>query len=278
MPCFSSMGLPAWWLPSSPHWQRTGALAGIIAIPLALIAIIVSVEIQGGDPSLPPAAPVSPTNRGAASTSPPADLTTAGLTTMTPVRTIAVGDCLSESRQSVPCTAIHRFEVIATNAPDCNASAAISYLGGNRDLDVLRAHYSLDASATCLVSNADDSDLVVSIKGILAVSSGSAGDRFRLCRDDRTAATDVGCNVPHTGEYVGAPAGTVPNQAGCESAAKAYLNLSINVVSDQLAVNALSTSNPDDGRPRCVITVRGNQVLTASIRNLRTNALPLTGG
>lgn len=154
----------------------------------------------------------------------------------------------------------------------------IGYLGGNPDLDVLRAHVVTGADPSCLVTTADNTDLTLSIKGILDVSRGSAGDSFRLCRDDRTTATDVGCNVPHTGEYVGVPAGTVPDQLGCEAAAKNYLNVSVNEVSDRLAVTPLPTSNPDDGRPRCVITVRGNQTLTGSIRNVRTNALPLAAG
>lgn len=86
----------------------------------------------------------------------------------------------------------------------------------------------------------------------------------------------MGCDVPHTGELVGVPAGSVPDQAGCESAASAYLSLTFGRVSDRLKVLTLPTTDPNDGRPRCVIAVRGNEVLTASIRNLRTSALPLT--
>lgn len=148
---------------------------------------------------------------------------------------IAVGDCFNDGRTTVPCTAIHRTEVIATGAADCNAATAMGYLGGNRELDVLRANVAVGNDLSCLVSAADNTDLFSSVKGILDVSKGPAGDSFRLCRDDRTTATNVGCSVPHTGEYVGVPAGTVPDQRGCDAAAQRYLNLSVDEVSDRLA-------------------------------------------
>jgi hypothetical protein len=161
--------------------------------------------------------------------------------------------------------------------PACDAVVALGYLGGNADLDVLRARLEMDGNV-CVLSNADQVDMSNSVKGMLDVSNGLVGDAFRLCRDDRTKPTDVGCNTPHTGEYVGVPAGAVPDQQGCEAAAKAYMSVGFSEVSGDLAVLALPTADPDDGRPRCVITVRGNQVLTASIRNVRTHALPLEAG
>lgn len=80
--------------------------------------------------------------------------------------------------------------------------------GPSRALDLIRAGFvveTADAGVTyCLVSGADDADRTTSIRGILEEST---GDSFRLCRDDRSAAVDVGCDSPHTGEYIGSPAG-----------------------------------------------------------------------
>lgn len=80
--------------------------------------------------------------------------------------------------------------------------------GPSRALDLIRAGFvveTADAGVTyCLVSGADDADRTTSIRGILEESTGVS---FRLCRDDRSAPVDVGCDSPHTGEYIGSPAG-----------------------------------------------------------------------
>jgi len=259
-----SLGVRTWWFSDANGANQSGAVPST-AVPSTAV----------------PSTAAPSTTTVAASTGSSASATASFATTSpadTPASVVAVGDCLNDGGSIVPCTAIHRTEVIATSAADCNDATATEYLGGNRELDVLRAHVAVGNDMSCLVSAADNTDLSSPIKGTLDVSKGSAGDSFRLCRDDRTAATNVGCGVPHTGEYVGVPAGTVPDQRGCEAAAQRYLNLSVNEVSDRLAVTVLPTSNPDDGQPRCVITVRGNQILNGSIRNVRTNALPLAAG
>lgn len=279
-----------------PDRDKKGKFARFVEHPIfkviAILATITTVTLgartlwfgdanganQGG-PGTATAAPSITTvaASGGSAASPTANFAV-GSPADSPVPVIAVGDCFNDGGTTVPCTAIHRTEVIATGAVDCDDAAAMEYLGGNFELDVLRAHVAVGNEVSCLVSAADNTDLLSSVKGILNVSKGSAGDSFRLCRDDRTTAANVGCSVPHTGEYVGVPAGTVPDQRGCDEAAQRYLNLSVKEVSDWLAVTVLPTSNPNDGQPRCVITVRGNQTLNASIRNIRTNALPLAAG
>jgi hypothetical protein len=264
-----------------------GVLAGVAGIASAIQAIWLSDPSGsggGGATATTGASPGPSSNRDGSSPSDSSPSTT--LTdpsspesaTSVPVRAMAVGDCLGEDQHTVPCTAVHQFEVVAIDTPDCNAGVAMPYLAGNPDLDVVQARFVLDAGTACLVGNATDTDRSSSVKGILAISAGAAGDSFRLCRDDRSSPTDVGCDVPHTGELVGSPAGTVPDQSGCEAAASSYLNLTFNDVSDRLKVTVLPTSNPTDGLPHCVIAVRGNEVLTTSIRNVRTNALPLAAG
>ena len=195
------------------------------------------------------------------------------------VPALAVGDCLSAERQPLPCTAVHRFEVVATGATECNAAVALPYLGGNPDLDILRAQFTASDEHACLVADHSDADRSATIKGILSVTDDpTAGSQFRLCRDDRTTPTEVGCDVPHTGEFIGSLGVPAPDTADCEAAATAYLSRTYNDVSDRLKVTAIPTSDPGSGSPGCVITTRGNAVLTQSIRNVRTNALPLQAG
>lgn len=188
---------------------------------------------------------------------------------------VTVGECLATDHHPTSCNAIHRYEVVAVNTRECNADVAMPYLGGNRDLDVMRASFVLDDYGSCLVANADNTDRSASVRGILL---SSVGDSFRLCRDDRTVPTTVGCDTAHTSEFVGFPADTVPDQTDCEAAASAYMDLAVREISDRLSIGVIPTSTSSSDLPSCVITVRGNEVLTASVRNLRTNALPMTAG
>ncbi len=191
---------------------------------------------------------------------------------------LAVGNCLAADLKPLPCTAIHRFEVVAVDSTECDAAVAVSYLAGNPDLDVIRARFTLSNEHACLVANAGDTDRSATIKGILAVSDAAAGSPFRLCRDDRTAPTEVSCDVPHTSEFIGSLGVPAPDTDDCQAAATAYLSRTYNDVSGRLKVTAIPTSDPSSGSPSCVITTRGNAVLTQSIRNVRTSALPLRAG
>jgi hypothetical protein len=256
-----------------------GATLTLVGIVSGIFAIVRSNSSPGPSTTSPSVTTTSetPTTATASSESRESPVEASQVATApTGDSVLITGTCLDGSMASVPCTAIHRFEVVAQAGSSCDVATAMAYLGGNKDLDVLRADVE-QMDGACLVSGMDDPDRTSAIEGIFAAPP-PAADPFRLCRDDRVAATEVSCDVPHTGEIVGVPAGSVPDQAGCEAAASAYLSLSFNRVSDRLKVVTLSTTDPNDGQPRCVITVRGNELLTASLRNIRTNALPMVAG
>jgi hypothetical protein len=272
---------------ANPHWQLATVLIGTLA---AVVGIVTSLHLWPADSASAGAAPSSSVPPSVQTTISPAQIlapTTDTSTTGDPptsstaadvVPALAVGDCLSADRQPLPCTAVHRYEVVATGTTECTAAVAMSYLGGNPDLDILRAQFTFSDEQACLVADAGDADRSATIKGILAVTDPAAGSPFRLCRDDRTTPTEVGCDVPHTSEFIGSLGVPAPNTADCEAAASAYLSRTYNDVSDRLKVTAIPTSDPSSGSPSCVITTRGNAVLTQSIRNVRTNALPLRAG
>jgi hypothetical protein len=272
-----------------PRWKLAtvtiGALSGVAAIIGVIYAIAIS-NPAGPDAGAATSNTVSPSvqsiNTSTSSTQGTVDPTTGQIspssTSADVPPALAVGDCLGADRQPLPCTAVHRYEVVAIGATECNAAVAVSYLGGNPDLDIVRARFVLSDEHACLVADAADADRSATIKGILAAADPAAGSPFRLCRDDRSAPTEVSCDVPHTSEFVGSMGEPAPDQTHCEAAASAYLSRTFADVSDRLKVTAIPTSVPSSGAPSCVITTRGNAVLTESLRSVRTNALPLQAG
>jgi hypothetical protein len=187
----------------------------------------------------------------------------------------AVGQCLSKDLTAVPCGAVHGYEVISSTAT-CAMSDLISYLGGRPARDVLGVAPSTvrpgsGAQSVCVVAGPAGVTLLASVRGVLQIPAGGA---WRRCWDDATGR-DLPCDRQHSDEYVGVPAGTAPDQAECIAAAEQYMGLAYSQVSDQLDVVALATSNTHDGRPRCLIRVRGDNVLTDSLYAIGMNALPL---
>jgi hypothetical protein len=193
------------------------------------------------------------------------------------VSQITVGTCLTSDLSIVDCDAVHRSEVVAAGGSGCDVAAAVQYLAGDPSLDIVRAHlveqsWGSSGEAYCVMSSANESDRSTSVEGLF---KDVAGNSLRWCRDERIAPTDIGCDEPHTAEFVGGAAGQVLSQAQCETAASDYMQISIGQVSSRLRIAALQETNQAAGQARCIIAVRGNEVLTASVRNIRANALPL---
>ena len=192
------------------------------------------------------------------------------------VSPVSIGACLSGSGIAVPCDAVHRFEVASEAGSPCMNSALISYLGGDPALDVIlvnaETHVVSPNASACVLSSVDNHDRTGSVKDVLTTPD---GDQWRRCIDDRLQRKDVPCSVPHTGEYVGFSAGSAPNVAACEIAAEKYMATTMPQVSGQLDISALRTVNVNDDLPRCLISVRGDNVLTSSLRRIGANALPL---
>jgi hypothetical protein len=151
----------------------------------------------------------------------------------------------------------------------CDLVHLLDYLGGASGADVLRRDLDLrtvtasDGGVACTVGWLNTT-LSGPAKGVLPSPAGGA---WRRCLDARSQAAL--CTGPHTAEvtYDRSEDGNGTAPLDCPSRATAYLGRPFGQVSDRLRVD-------DDGR-QCALSVRGNNVLTASLRDLRSNALPI---
>jgi len=105
------------------------------------------------------------------------------------------------------------------------------------------------------------------------VLSSAAGSFWRRCQDRRTGQSTVSCADEHTGEYVRVQAGTSVDQSRCERATDAYLGAGLSRLGDRLVMRVLADSPPTSDQPHCLVETRGPELLTASIRNIRTSGL-----
>jgi hypothetical protein len=148
----------------------------------------------------------------------------------------------------------------------------LGYLGGAVGADVLRSDLSLSTASTadggtvCTVGWTDGS-LTGSQRGVL---TSPAGDDWRRCR--LATGSEVPCSERHTAEVVFDRSDTQDQTAAlnCEARAGQYVGRPFDQVADELKA-------VEDGG-QCVVEVRGDNVLTASLRNLRSNALPIEAG
>jgi hypothetical protein len=101
------------------------------------------------------------------------------------------------------------------------------------------------------------------------VLDGSAGDAWRRCVDALRQAT-VACNAEHTAEYVYS-ASTATASVNCTDKASAYMNHAFADFASDLSVQKATSGTSI----ACVVSVRGGDVLTGSVRRLGTGALPL---
>lgn len=172
----------------------------------------------------------------------------------------------------LPCTEDHTGEVVAS-PQSCNAETLTTYVGGNPDVDVVRVHSILPVGkAVPCEARVAAPFQNQSMRGAFA---GPAGEYLRLCVDDRLATKEVGCNAPHTLEYVGVADSLAPSLNDCELAAETYLRVGLNTVNSHLKVEAVQARALDATHPRCRLRARGSDLFNGSLRNLGTNALPL---
>jgi hypothetical protein len=239
-------------------WQRLAAV-------LTLLAALVSAGVAlFGSPFVGAAAhPTGTPSPSVSSTAARTPATSGGA---------AAGDCLSAGRVVVSCAAPHRWQVLGGSAADCSARALVRYLGGLVPPDVIVTTVTRVGGDGCVFADPSGGDGTGSAAGVLA---GPAGDRWRRCRDDRSTRTDLGCADAHTGEYVGLPAGAVPDLALCTRAAEDYMELAFDRVAGRLKVVPVAPPGAGPSDVSCRIDVLGHDVLTASLRRIGVNALPL---
>jgi hypothetical protein len=181
------------------------------------------------------------------------------------------GDCLTDSFTYSNCSSQHKFEIYQV-PPHCTEGDLIMYMGGDPQIEVLRARSAQvpvgkPTVQACVVQADGDTHPNFSAKGVL---SSAAGSFWRRCQDRRTGQSTVSCADEHTGEYVRVQAGTSVDQSSCERATDAYLGAGLSRLGDRLVMRVLADSPPTSDQPHCLVETRGPELLTASIRNIRT--------
>ncbi|WP_409331751.1 serine/threonine-protein kinase [Trujillonella humicola] len=171
---------------------------------------------------------------------------------------LAVGDCLDASSAPTACDGAHATEVYATG--ECPPAALLDYLGGRPGTDVLRQDLVLGTAGAACTVGLPDADLDGSSAGVL---DGPA-DEWRRCLDDDGA--ELPCSQPHAAEVVFEQ--QAPTDAlNCTARAGEYLGAPFSRHVADLVVREAGTT--------CVVEARGSNVLTASLRDLGSRALPL---
>jgi hypothetical protein len=173
-----------------------------------------------------------------------------------------------ESRLHVPtdCQLGHSYERLTG---PCTMENLVSFMGGNPAVDIVLARVaSTKVSNQCLIEFGKEVE--GSAEGVLGSNH---DDSWRRCVE-RTRNAFVGCDQPHSGEYLGANSGGLITQKACERAAEVYLETSLSTVAEDLQVQSVRDLNSNTFEARCVLSVRGVQLLSGSVRGLRNARLP----
>jgi hypothetical protein len=183
---------------------------------------------------------------------------------------VIAGTCLDGHAAPVACDVTHRYEVFGSlqSARNCNRQAMVKYLGGSSSIDVLVAAVgpsTLHLGDTDMCAVDLGQPVQTSFQDILKTRR---GDGLRRCWDSGTEA-EVPCSSPHTAEVISSP--DVPAQLTCPQLAERYLEVPLDVVRFDVRT-AVVRGDPDE----CRIVALGDNVLTASLRNLRSGTIPLT--
>ncbi|MGY1668859.1 hypothetical protein [Geodermatophilus sp. SYSU D00696] len=244
-----------------------GFLAAVAGV---LVPLWVAPEDDGGSSASPPSAtapaPLPATGApGQSQTSNPAG------TSASP--TAVVGACLSATDHPLPCDGPHLAEVIGP-ASDCSESTLVRHLGGLAGVDVLTP------DAGVAVTDIGGSSVCIGHRGAGVVLTAHArdalidgrGDEWRWCIDDRSGR-NVSCGEPHTAEVVSDPPSD-GEDLDCHRRADAYTATDLSEHVFELSVSPRGPA----GAQQCVIAVRNDGSLTASLRDLRSRALPVESG
>ncbi len=235
--------------------------ASVVGILASLVTIVVGVvELADRIDADPPVPTTIPTTAGP--TPPPAEPTPSGGQPSAATQ----AQCWSATVAAAPCESEHRYELLPGG---CDLPTLASYLGGRSDLDVPDAEARLGVvNDRCVLD--PGRTVVGSAAGILA-SSGD--DAWRLCYDTAKASY-MNCSLPHAGEFVATGRVGRATLAECTEAAETYLDQSLAEL-PELQVQAVTTGRLLGG---CFVSARGSQHLTASVRSLGPNTLPLSNG
>ena len=253
------------------RWATSSALtaAALVCTVLAGVAALVALGLQIADRSTATVSPAVPvpvgTGTGPADPLPSADLPKPSPSISAVTTPGSVPSCLDDGFQVVDCREPHRLEKV--DGP-CSTGGMLEYMSGRAGTDVVLATVR-PWSGACVIEN--PVEVAETAADVLA---GGSDDAWRRCLDDQQGRL-VPCSKDHTGEYLATGETRKASQAECEQAAEAYLGQPLAGVADLLTVRAVAEVDPDPNAPRCLITVRGSQPLTASVRNLGVSPVPI---
>ncbi|SFP96685.1 Protein kinase domain-containing protein [Geodermatophilus dictyosporus] len=179
---------------------------------------------------------------------------------------VAPGTCLDAAGTPSSCAIPHAAEVVATDGP-CDVATLLGHLGGVAGEDVLRASVvpasrTVDGATVCVVDVPADAPPGPARDVLL----GADDDAWRRCADE--VGREVSCERPHRTEVVAEAVGGTP--LDCRQRADSYLGRPFDQVDAELRLLPEAAA--------CVVEVRGDNVLVASLRRLGTGALPVEGG
>jgi len=255
-------------VPEPPRrWRRLlpVALAAVLVVVAAVVVGVV-VASRGGNGGASGTTPTPPTTVPSAVAAAPTAASTAPATAESTATALAPGDCVDAAGAPAPCDAPHAAEVYS--AGGCATAALVGYLGGTPGEDPLTRLLTVGTAASaggtvCTVTGPeptrDRSD-----QGVLPTSDGGV---WRRCTDTR--GNDVLCTGPHAAEVVfdRSEAADTGVPLNCRERAGSYLGKPYDQVAGQLGLL--------DDPSRCLLVVRGDNVLTASLHGLRSSALPI---
>lgn len=242
-----------------PPRRRWPVAVGLVLALVVVAAVVVAVVLtSGGDH--PGGVQASGTTGATSGSTEETEPTTNGPPVAAP---LGVGDCLTADGTATACDGEHASEVYSTSG--CTADALVAYLGGRSGSDVLRSDLALaevpTGGGTACTVGLPGARLDRPSDGVLG---SEADDVWRRCRADYDA--EVPCSEEHTAEVIFVQEQST-DPLSCTGRASDYLETPFDRHSDVLEVE-------EDG-DTCLIAVRGDNVLTASLRGLASTALPL---
>ena len=218
--------------------------------------------------------PVAPSSSGSAAVAAVPTRETRSLTpaAVSDLTRSTVGECLDASHAVLPCDAAHVYQLYSEGSR-CDSNTMLAFLGGQLPVDVLGDDVRpvalvVDDRPVCALASPVPGPLLANVQDVLA---SPGGDVWRKCYDSRVVK-EVPCSVPHTDEavYSGLPAGSAP--LDCAARAETYIGTTLSSLGTALHVTATRQSATYE----CFVGVDSPNSLTASLRRLGTNSLPIS--
>ena len=245
--------------------ENQGLLAagGVLAAVAALVGIVAGVlEIRDylGDESVTPVVRTASASSMAQSAGPPSSAGPTSPSAASPADDV----CRTAADQPVDCREPHRYQTLPGN---CTLATMIDFMGGDVGREVPFAVVREATGGGCIIDTRDEVE-------------GTAADAFAQPTDDRWRRCVLGddlvrCDQPHEGEYVATGQAGKADLRECTSAADEYMGRGFDQVSELLKVVVIDEVEAEPESARCVIMVRGAQLMTSSVRALGQNRVPI---